>query len=248
VASALRIYGEVLRAGARSGTEPYLRLRDGTVVRLPLERWLGPADAAEQQALEGLDGPVLDVGCGPGRHLRALAARGIFALGIDLSPVAVKLAIDGGDRAIVGDIFEEVPGAGHWACALLLDGNVGIGGSPVRLLARLSALLKDGGKVLVELESPEGSTCSTQARIERDGVAGEWFPWARVAAPVIGTIARAGGFRTAQVWSASGRWFARLQHDDLRSRSMRQCLPKPRPRSASDSTWALAYSSAEKLR
>jgi SAM-dependent methyltransferase len=211
VASALRIYGEGLRAGARSGTAPQVRLRDGTAVPLPLGRWLAPADAADEQLLDGLEGPVVDVGCGPGRHLRALAARGVFALGVDLSPVAVALANKGGGRAIVGDIFDEVPGAGTWRWALLLDGNIGIGGSPVRLLERIGALLQERGEVLVEIESPAGCTCFTTARIERGGITSDWFPWARVAAPAIGDVARAAGFRVRRLWSRSERWFARLQ-------------------------------------
>ena len=80
-------------SGARPSLRPHARLADGTSVPLPLERYLGPADATDEQLLDGLSGPVLDVGCGPGRHLRALAARGVFALGVDLSPVAVELAV-----------------------------------------------------------------------------------------------------------------------------------------------------------
>ena len=215
MASPLRVYGEGLRAAARSGSEPYARLRDGTVFRLPLTHWLGPADATDERLLDGLEGPVLDVGCGAGRHLRALAARGVFALGVDLSPVAVALANDGGGRAIVGDIFEQAPGLGNWRCALLLDGNIGIGGSPVRLLERICALLRADGELLVETESPAGCTCLTEARIERGGVISEWFPWARVAAPAISEVAHAGGFRVRRVWSSSGRWFARLQRSPV---------------------------------
>jgi len=156
---------------------------------------------------------VLDVGCGPGRHLAALAVRGVFALGVDLSPVAVELAVGGGGRAIVGDIFDDLPAGGGWRSALLLDGNIGIGGSPVRLLARIGALLDDAGELLVELDPPGASTGSTQARLESDGVASAWFPWARVAAPAIAPIARAGGFRATEIWPLSGRWFARLRRD-----------------------------------
>ncbi len=87
------------------------RLRDGTVLPLDLERYLGPADESDERVLDGLTGPVLDVGCGPGRHLHALAARGVFALGVDLSPVAVELAVGGGGRAMVGDIFGD---AARW--------------------------------------------------------------------------------------------------------------------------------------
>jgi SAM-dependent methyltransferase len=183
-------------------------------VPLPLERYLGVADATDEQVLDGLSGPVLDVGCGPGRHLHALAARGVFALGVDLSPVAVELAVGGGGRAIVGDIFDELPGGGTWRAALLLDGNIGIGGSPVRLLGRIAALLGPAGELLVELEPPGALTCVTQARLETDGVVSAWFPWARVSAPVIESIARAGGFCVTEVWPLSGRWFGRLRCED----------------------------------
>jgi SAM-dependent methyltransferase len=209
------MYGQALLEAACSRTEPHARLRDGAAVRLALGRWLGPADAADERLLDGLEGPVLDVGCGPGRHLRALAARGVFALGVDLSPVAVALANHGGGRAIVGNIFDEVPGAGTWRCALLLDGNIGIGGSPVRLLARIGALLERHGMILVEIESPAGRTCFTEARIERDGVGSEWFPWARVAAPAIREVAHAGGFDVQAVWSSAERWFARLRRESV---------------------------------
>ena len=207
------MYGDGLRGGGRSGMPQHARLLDGTALPLALERYLGPADATDEQLLDGVSGPVLDVGCGPGRHLAALAARGVFALGVDLSPVAVELAVDGGGRAIVGDIFDELPAAGTWRSALLLDGNIGIGGSPVRLLARIGALLDDAGELLVELEPPGALTCSTQARLESDRVASAWFPWARVAAPAIVPIARAGGFRTTAIWPLSERWFARLRRD-----------------------------------
>lgn len=207
------MYADGLRAGARPGVRYHARFWDGSAVPLALERWLGPADPTDERVLDGLSGPVLDVGCGPGRHLRALAARGVFALGVDLSPVAVELAVSGGGRAIVGDIFDELPGGGSWRSALLLDGNIGIGGSPERLLARLGALLQESGEVLVEVEPPGGRTCSTRARIESDGVASAWFPWARVAVPAIVSIASAAGFAAGPAWPSSGRWFARLQRE-----------------------------------
>jgi SAM-dependent methyltransferase len=205
------MYSDGLRHGA--GLSHQARLADGTVIPLALERYLGAADAIDERLMDGLRGPVLDVGCGPGRHLRALAARGVFALGVDLSPVAVELAVGGGARAIVGDIFDELPGGGAWRTALLLDGNIGIGGSPVRLLARVGALLADGGEVLVEVEPPDAASCCTQARIECDGLVSSWFPWARVAAPAIAPIARTAGLRAGEAWPVAGRWFARLRRD-----------------------------------
>src|SRR6202034_4319810 len=113
----LRLYAD----GLRHPGEHRARFSDGTVMPLPLDRYLGPADATDERLLVDVRGPVLDVGCGPGRHLHALAARGVFALGVDLSPVAVELARGGGARAIVASIFDELPGAGSWQSALLLD-------------------------------------------------------------------------------------------------------------------------------
>ncbi len=213
--SALQLYGDELRRGERGPRVRHLaRLRDGTTFPLRFERWLAPADATDERLLEGVRGPVLDVGCGPGRHLHALAARGVFALGIDLSPVAVELAVGRGGRAIVGDIFDEAPGLGRWRTALLLDGNIGIGGSPVRLLGRLAALLSSGGEVLVEVEAPDGPTCSTVARIENGEQVSAWFPWARVAAPALPRIACAAGFAAGPEFALAGRWFARLRRAD----------------------------------
>ncbi len=206
------MYDDGLRRSAigRSGVHYHARLIDGTVLAYELERYLGPADATDEQLLDGLCGPVLDVGCGPGRHLRALAARGVFALGVDLSPVAVELAIGGGSRAIVGDIFDDVPGGASWRSALLLDGNIGIGGAPVRLLTRVGALLVGDGELLVEVQPPGATTRATHARLEHDGVASAWFPWACVSASAIGSIAAAAGLATPDIRSISGRWFARL--------------------------------------
>ena len=229
--SALRIYEAGLRgADGASGTHR-ARLRDGTALALPLERYLGPPDATDRQLLERISGPVLDVGCGPGRHLRALAARGVRALGVDLSPVAVELAIGGGCRAIVGDIFDELPCARIWRSALLLDGNIGIGGSPERLLARIGGLLVEGGEILAELDAP--GTCSerTLARLECDGDSSSWFPWARVSASALEPIARAAGFDPVHVWQLSGRWFARLRLPE-RNRHPPRRLPTRRNASA----------------
>jgi hypothetical protein len=60
---------------------PCLRTTDGRVLPLDLDRWLGPITPEDQAVLDLVRGPVLDVGCGPGRHVLALAERGTMALG-----------------------------------------------------------------------------------------------------------------------------------------------------------------------
>jgi SAM-dependent methyltransferase len=213
VINPLRMYVDGLRArtapAASDGSVQPVRMEDGTTFPVDLERFLAPADATDERRLDGLRGPVLDVGCGSGRHLHALAVRGVFALGVDLSPVAVALAVGRGGRAIVGDIFDELPGGG-WQTGLLLDGNIGIGGAPARLLARIGDLLVPRGTLLVELGAPGAGAGATRARLESSGSASAGFPWARVAVCAIEPIARAGDFGVAEVWGRDERWFARL--------------------------------------
>jgi SAM-dependent methyltransferase len=194
-----------------AGAGVTVRLDDGTALDLPLGRYLGPADPADESLLAGVTGPVLDVGCGPGRHLHALARRGVFALGVDLSEAAVGLARGRGANAIVGSIFGDVPGAGTWRTALLLDGNIGIGGAPDRLLRRIAALLHARGEMLVELDPPGAPTGTITARLEASHSASDWFPWARVAAGEIGAICEEAGVVQVGRWARDGRWFARLR-------------------------------------
>jgi SAM-dependent methyltransferase len=168
------------------------------------------ADDVDERVLARLPGPVLDVGCGPGRHLHALARRGVFGLGVDVCGVAVDLARDGGANAMVGSIFGAVPGAGQWRSALLLDGNIGIGGCPAKLLRRVRELLAPAGTVLVELAEPHSVTIETVARLETASLASDWFPWAEVSASEIHALAETAGVVVARCWNEGGRWFGVL--------------------------------------
>jgi SAM-dependent methyltransferase len=184
---------------------------DGTLERLPLDRWLGAADAADAEALALAEPWVLDLGCGPGRHLAALRASGKPALGVDLSPVAVRLARRRGAAAIPGDVFGDVPWAGRWRTALLLDGNIGIGGAPGALLRRTRELLAPGGAALVELDAPGAPTFRTRIRLEAPGVVSDWFGWARVGVDGIAALAARADLAVEDVHCAGGRWLARLR-------------------------------------
>jgi len=197
-----------------------LRLRDegGGDIGGHWPRWLGPAASEDERLLDRAVGPVLDVGCGPGRHLQALARRGVAATGIDVTPAAVRVARSRGARVIEGSIFGPVPAPGTWATALLLDGNVGIGGDPVALLSRVASLLHRSGNILVELGDPAPGSSSIQARIEHGAVVGPWFEWITVDTRAIGVIAARVGLTVMTSWSGGGRRFAQL---DLRARARR---------------------------
>src|SRR5204863_7462240 len=92
--------------------------------------------APEEARLAAMAAPVLDVGCGPGRLVVGLARRGAVALGVDPAPAAVALARGRGAAVLQRSVFDPLPGHGRWRTIVLADGNIGIGGDPVRLLRR----------------------------------------------------------------------------------------------------------------
>ncbi|MET9972278.1 class I SAM-dependent methyltransferase, partial [Streptomyces sp. NPDC006356] len=138
-------------AALRSGHGPlFLRRADGWLLPLEVERWCARADSVDREVLDRCEGTVLDVGCGPGRLVAELAARGRTVLGIDVSAAAVDRTVRLGGTALRRSVFEPLPGEGRWDTVLLMDGNVGIGGDPRALLDRVAALLRPGGLLIAE--------------------------------------------------------------------------------------------------
>lgn len=145
------LFGRALDDGHEQLT---FRSSDGVSWPMAIGRWLAPACPVDERVLARACGPVLDVGCGPGRHVQALARRGVVAVGVEIAPVAVRHARQRGAEVVEGSIFEVAPDPGQWNTALLLDGNIGIGGRPERLLRRIAGLLSADGRILVEVEPP----------------------------------------------------------------------------------------------
>ncbi len=178
---------------------------------MPARRWRRDADASDHQLLARCQGTTVDIGCGPGRMTHALLCLGVSALGIDVVPEAVRQARRRGGLALQRDVFSPLPAEGRWETALLADGNIGIGGDPVRLLRRVEELLVDGGRVVVDLSSPGGPVSVHHIGLEVAGRRSEPFPWAIVPADRIEQLAAAASLRVLEVVEHNGRWFAALQ-------------------------------------
>ncbi len=196
-----------------------LRTRGGVAIALEVRRWRADPDGVELALVEGLAEPVLDIGCGPGRIVAALGAAGRLAMGVDTSPVAVTEARRRGASVLKRSIFDHLPGEGRWGSAVLLDGNIGIGGTPVVLLRRVRGLLRPGGQAVVEVEPPGTASEALIVRVEKEGApggapagagdVGPWFPWARVGADDFAALATDAGLVPAGFTVADDRWFAR---------------------------------------
>lgn len=187
---------------------------DGTASQLNVQQWTAAPDAADHALfLDLCSGPTLDVGCGAGRLAGALTARGATALGIDISLVAVRLAQERGAVAVHGNVFGDVPDEGHWQDALLADGNVGIGGDPVRLLQRIRQLMRPDGSVLVEVDAPGTGLVHESIRLRVLGQLTDAFIWSRVDAEAIVDVADAAGLHGFRLHRHGDRYMAQLTRD-----------------------------------
>ena len=148
---------------------------------------------------------------GPGRLVRLLHDAGVDVLGIDIADVAVSLARRTGAPAQRRDVFGLVPDEGTWSTALLLDGNIGIGGDPTRLLRRVHDLLAPGGRMLVETDPDDDIDAHGWVRFARNDVpTGVPFLWARVGLPGLRRRVPDTDLEIEKVHRIAGRTFATL--------------------------------------
>ncbi|MET8910137.1 class I SAM-dependent methyltransferase [Micromonospora sp. NPDC004551] len=194
----------------RDADAHWLVQADGTRRRLPVERWHGPAEAATVPVVSRCAGPTLDLGCGPGRVTAALTRAGLATVGIDVSARAVALTRARGAVAVQADLFAPLPAEGRWRHVVLLDGNIGIGGDPGRLLHRCRELLRPEGTVLVELDPPGSGTWQGRAHVVSGRHRGPSFGWARLDTRAVHGPAAAAGLAVREVFPAGHRWFAEL--------------------------------------
>jgi SAM-dependent methyltransferase len=209
--TALAQYGAALRRAA-AGHPADLHLIDPSANRparrLAPDEWCADWTPGDESLLDRCGGPTLDVGCGPGRLVAALTARGLPALGVDVSAEAVRQARRRGAPARHACVFGPIDGG--WRHVLLADGNVGIGGDPEKLLRRCRDLLAGGGDILVELDPPGAGSWRGQVALSTGDRVSSPFPWAAVAADDLDILADATALAVTERWTSARRCFARL--------------------------------------
>lgn len=198
-------------AALRAGQGPlYLRRDDGRLLPLDVERWCAEPDEADGTVLARCAGPVLDVGCGPGRLVAALARLGHIALGVDVTPEAVARTVRAGGSALCRSVFDPLPGEGAWGTVLLIDGNIGIGGDPAGLLRRAAALTAPGGSLLVEVAAADVDERVEVSVADGSGGRGASFRWARLGTRALCAVAEAAQWTPYATWRSADRHFVHL--------------------------------------
>ena len=177
---------------------------------LPVDDWTRQADPADHQLLDHCDGATVDIGCGPGRLTLALQTRDHEVLGVDIVPEAIEQARFRGAVVQLGNVFDPLPGEGLWDTALLADGNIGIGGDPVVLLARARELVRPGGRVVVEVQAPGVVLKVLWATLESGDSTSRPFRWAVVGMDDIADLAEQAGLAVLTRRRVHTRWVVTL--------------------------------------
>jgi ubiquinone/menaquinone biosynthesis C-methylase UbiE len=177
---------------------------------------------------------VLDVGCGPGRHARALASEGVEVVGLDISERFVALARDGapaGAEFVVGDARAMAFDAEFDAALSLCQGAFGlVPGEDGEVLRRLVRAVRPGGRAAVTAFSAyyqvrwlgEGDDFDAGAGVnhelalvrDEDGNEASYDLWTTVFTPrELRLLAAAAGAEVESLWSVAPGEYGRNPPD-----------------------------------
>jgi SAM-dependent methyltransferase len=166
---------------------------------------------------------LLDVGCGPGRHAHAFAARGLDVVGVDISQRFVELAAASGDGRFVRGDARRLPVAtgGFDAAISLCQGGFGlVGERDADVVVELARAVGDGGRVAVAafsayfavrfLEETDNFDAATGVNHERtsvrneQGEAAEFDLWTSCFTPrELRLLAERAGLGVDALWSVT---------------------------------------------
>ena len=120
----------------------------------PYNEW----EPREKKAMRYAKGRVLDIGCGGGRNSLFLQKKGLDVLGVDISPLAVKVCKLRGLRdakvTSISDVNHEL---GIFDTMIMMGNNFGLFGNPVRakrLLRLFYGITSSDATIIAESRDP----------------------------------------------------------------------------------------------
>jgi len=135
--------------------ETFVHRDDGYRDREPIERYFKTYNdwtEVEKKLLDEIKGRVLEIGCNIGEHLRYLQEKGLYAVGIDISPGAVKLANKRGVKNVfLMDARKMTFSEKSFNVVLILYYGFGLGGTiegQRKMLKDIYRITTEDGKII----------------------------------------------------------------------------------------------------
>jgi SAM-dependent methyltransferase len=186
------------------------------------KRW----PAFQRRGLSQVRGRVLDVGCGAGRVALHLQQKGHDVVGVDTSPLAVRVCRERGVKQVRELSITQVDRRlGAFDSIVMYGNNLALLGSPTggrRLLKRLHGLTREGGRIVGETIDPyqtsEPVHLAYQRRNRRAGrmsgqirirvryrtYATPWFNYLFLSQSELTTLIDGTGWRLGRVYESGG--------------------------------------------
>ncbi|MCK4572153.1 class I SAM-dependent methyltransferase [candidate division WOR-3 bacterium] len=121
---------------------------------LPYEKW----NENEKKAMEYVNGRVLDIGCGAGKHSLHLQEKGFKVTGIDISPSAVEVCRRRGLKDVRGISIDEISGdLGQIDTIIMMGNNFGLFENLTKakkLLRKFHGLTSKDAQIIAETRDP----------------------------------------------------------------------------------------------
>ena len=184
---------------------------DDRSLLLDVARWTADADPVDELVVARCESPVIDLGCGPGRMVRALLRSGRAGLGVDMSAGAVSTSLSRGGPALRRLVDDPLPAEGRWGTALLMDSNLGIGGDAAALLGRCRDLVVPGGLIICEVDPDPERHEVHQVVLRSQDACSLPMAWSRVGAAALMRVAAVLDLMLEEEWVGGGRAFVALR-------------------------------------
>jgi len=156
----------------------------------------------QRKAMQFVKGRVLDVGCGAGRHSLHLQKNGLDVLGIDVSPLAIKVCrLRGLKKTRVMSIEEMNFKPSSFDSVIMMGNNFSLFGSfrkARRLLRKFRSITSEDALIIAETRDPYKTdnpsylkyyefnvkrgrmSGQLRGRIRFEGYISKWFDWLMV--------------------------------------------------------------------
>ena len=197
----------------------------------PFNKW----PEYERKAIRFAEGRVLDVGCGAGRVALYLQEKGQDCVGIDVSPLAIKVCRERGVKdARVVPITRVGAQLGTFDSVVMYGNNFGLFGSKKRadwLLQKFYHITKDSGRIIAETMDPYDTTDPSHLmyqkfNLRRGRMAGQirirvrykkyetpWFDYLLVSRDEMKQLLQGSGWKVTKFVDSGSRYIAIIEKE-----------------------------------